>query len=165
MKCQICEAEASFHYTEIKDDKIVDLHLCAKCAKEKGLTSDQDSNLILADMLSGLSGIDDFVKDKPEEKGPVCSKCGLKFSQFQKSGKFGCGYCYTDFSKEVTPLLKKIHGSLQHTGKKPLRMGKSLKNYDMIKELKQELQKAISNEKYEQAAQLRDKIKKVIDSE
>ena len=38
MLCQICgKNAASVHFTEINDNKMSELHLCERCAEEKGM--------------------------------------------------------------------------------------------------------------------------------
>jgi protein arginine kinase activator len=56
------------------------------------------------------------------------------------------------------PYLKRVHGSIEHSGKTPdISEGKS----NSISDLKDELNRLVKEEKYEQAAVIRDKIKEL----
>ena len=49
----------------------------------------------------------------------TCSRCGCSWSEFTRTGLFGCPYCYDEFAKELAPTLKKIQKQLYHVGSKP----------------------------------------------
>ena len=48
-----------------------------------------------------------------------------------------------------------------HVGKKPSRLAKSLEREAQLKSLQRDLRKAVSEENYESAAELRDQIKQI----
>jgi protein arginine kinase activator len=59
-------------------------------------------------------------------------------------------------------LIERTHeGRLQHIGKAAARVGESVKNRQRLFQLRQELQRAIDEEAYEDAARLRDEISKL----
>ncbi|MFQ6031676.1 MAG: UvrB/UvrC motif-containing protein, partial [Candidatus Zixiibacteriota bacterium] len=88
-----------------------------------------------------------------------CSTCGMHFSDFSKTGSLGCGNCYTTFKSQLNDLLRKIHGSIQHRGKAPFTPGDVMKPLREERRLQEELKRAIQEENFEEAAQLRDRIK------
>jgi len=92
---------------------------------------------------------------------PRCGNCGTYFSEFKKGGLLGCSECYRSFSDELNPVLKRVQGSLKHVGKVPGSRGKSQAGKSDINGLQIMLQKAVENEEYEEAAKIRDKIKKL----
>lgn len=116
MKCDKCNKKATVHLTEIVDDKAMEMHLCEECARDQSAHMEQQFGL--ADLLAGLT---DFGKQVPEvhKNGPVCPACGLTYEDFRKFGRFGCADCYIAFKPQLKTLLKKIHGSSVHLGKKP----------------------------------------------
>lgn len=158
MLCDICKKnDATVHLTEIVNDQMSELHLCEDCARQKSLAMEQQFGL--NDLLAGMA---DFGKTEKESETAVnvkCPNCGLTYADFKKIGRLGCGECYNAFSKYLAPLLKRIHGSTQHTGKSPLKVTKVLKNEIDIQALRNRLQKAIAQEAFEEAAKLRDQIK------
>jgi len=162
MKCDICKKrEATVHLTEIINDKVSKLHLCEKCAKEKG--DQMQSHFGLTDLLSGLMDMGPVMGDEPlkVKASPKCDMCGMTYQDFQKKGKLGCGECYEKFNKPLSELLRKIHGSDRHVGKMPFKGEKTVKEQEDLKRLKDELNKMIQQEEFEKAAVLRDRIKEL----
>ncbi|MEA3306151.1 MAG: UvrB/UvrC motif-containing protein [Candidatus Omnitrophota bacterium] len=159
MLCDICgKNEATVHFTEIINDRITKLHLCEGCAKHKG--EEMEEHFGLADLLAGLADLGapvEAVKDKKLK----CPSCGLTYSDFKKIGKMGCGRCYDTFKIYLVPLLKRIHGSDTHAGKAPRKKRKTEKRKKTsAEELKRQLKRAVELEEFEEAARLRDEIKK-----
>jgi len=54
-----------------------------------------------------------------------------------------------------------VHGNIRHTGKIPRRTGGTLAVKKEIADLRQVLQQAVAREEYEEAARLRDEIRKL----
>lgn len=159
MLCDICQKNpATVHLTEIIDDQMTELHLCEECARQKSAQMEQQFGL--SDLLAGMA---EFEKPSTKEAQPVaagkCPACGLSYDDFKKIGRLGCGECYNTFRKYLAPLLKRIHGSSQHTGKSPLKVTRVLKKRIDLQELRNALQKAIEREAFEEAAKIRDHIK------
>ncbi len=161
MLCDVCgKNPATVHLTEIIDEQMNELHLCEGCARHKSAAMEQQFGL--SDLLAGMA---DFEKPSSKEEELVtikCPSCGLTYADFKKIGRLGCGECYNVFRKYLAPLLKRIHGSNQHIGKNPAKVKVSTKiskNKIGLPELKNQLQKAIQEEAFEEAARLRDQIK------
>ncbi|WP_193364675.1 UvrB/UvrC motif-containing protein, partial [Limnohabitans sp. Rim47] len=76
-------------------------------------------------------------------------------------GRFGCSECYNEFDFRLDQLLRRIHGSARHTGKIPERKGKTILIKKKIKELRNELERAVAKEEFERAAELRDRIREL----
>ena len=159
MLCQICgEREATVHYTEIIDNKAVELHLCEDCARKKEII-DQSGNFSMADFVKGLAG---FVETANKEKDLKCNNCGLLFSDFRKTGRLGCSRCYEAFQTELEPLIKRIHGSTKHVGSiMPAKHAKETQTSSKIEKLKMKMEKAVQQEAFEQAAKIRDQIREL----
>ena len=157
MVCDVCgKKQATVHLTEIVDDSMSELHLCEECARKK--SQQMENQFGLADLLAGLAEF-----GKPMEQKEIvnlkCVNCGITYDNFIKMGRLGCGDCYTSFRKYLAPLLKKIHGTIQHVGKSPYKLGKPIKTSSDTQELRDKLQKAIEREEFEEAARIRDQIK------
>jgi len=159
MLCDICKKnEATVHLTEIVNEKMTKLHLCEGCAKDKG--AEMEEHFGLSDLLAGLSDLG--AKIEPEITEMVkCPACGFTYQDFKKIGRFGCSECYEALKSQIMPLLKRIHGADRHTGKVPLMAGKTAKDTRTLQELKMKMEKAIQAEEFEEAARLRDEIKKL----
>ncbi|MBU0633667.1 MAG: UvrB/UvrC motif-containing protein [Candidatus Omnitrophica bacterium] len=161
MVCQICQKRsATVHLTEIINDQMTELHLCEQCAKEKGIAG-LGQPFGLQDLLTGLVDFGTPVESDKKAVMLQCPNCKMNYEDFRKIGRLGCSQCYETFKKSLEPLLKKIHGSVQHLGKAPARGGKVFKTKRELQDLKLKLQKAIEMEEFEEAAKLRDKIKQM----
>lgn len=159
MLCDICKKNpATVHLTEIIDNQMNELHLCEECAHQKSIQMEQQFGL--SDLLAGLAEYGKSTKET-EAVSLKCPNCGLTYAQFKKIGRLGCGDCYTAFKKYLGPLLKRIHGSSMHFGKSPMKGPKISKKRLDSQELRQKLQKAIDAEEFEEAAKIRDQIKKL----
>lgn len=160
MVCEVCGVnQATVHLTEIIDEQMTELHLCEECAKNKSM--DMEQQFGLSDLLAGLT---DMGKTQAEGKEAIklkCSLCGLTHDDFRKIGRLGCSECYNSFRKYLLPLLKRVHGSSKHYGKMPLVLAKPVKTRSEIAELKENLEKAIQAEEFEEAARIRDKIQEL----
>lgn len=172
MICQVCnERPANVHITKIINGVKRELHMCEQCAKEKeGLSIGNqmpgfDSPFSFTNIIAGLMdfpGINGLPYSAQQQV--KCSSCGLDYEEFKNTGRFGCSQCYASFGKRLDPLLKRIHGNTQHTGKVPKRTGGIIRVKRDIDRLKYELKKAVENEEYEKAAQIRDRIKTLEDN-
>jgi protein arginine kinase activator len=157
MICQFCKKNvATVHLTEFTDGKKQEVHLCEECARKKGLSV--KTNFSLQDLLSSLMA--QKKESFPEEVLQLkCPSCGLTFSQFRESGRFGCPQDYHVFQKGLIPLLERIHGSSRHFGKVPEKIDSDTAKERALLDLRNQLEDAIQHEEYERAAQLRDRIR------
>ena len=154
MLCQNCKKESAVVYVEkIINNNKVEINLCEKCAK--------NMNVMSFDMPIDISNFfSNFISPAKEKVERSCNRCYMTYSEFKNTGKLGCSDCYEAFSDGLDPLLKRIHGNNKHLGKIP--------EYDSIEEkvdvnkediLRNELNEAIAEERYEDAAKLRDEIR------
>ncbi|TFB09152.1 hypothetical protein E3V08_01060 [Candidatus Atribacteria bacterium MT.SAG.1] len=167
MLCQICrKKEATITLTKIVGSQKTEIRLCKDCAP---VFSDKFPIFPLPqfdinDLLAGLLNAIDLYH---EEEGVIpgkkieCSNCHLTYNEFKRSGKLGCSVCYHDFREQLTPLLRRLHGNSEHTGKMPRQLEGKFNKISKIKQLKKELQGLILKEEYEKAANTRDKILKL----
>jgi len=156
MLCDKCKKNiATVHVEAIVNDGKTVHNLCAACAA--GLSIQMDFASFLDSFMQNV-----FPGGKTEAVADTCCKsCGLSFSQFQKTGRFGCAHCYRDFEPQTEVILKNTQGSNRHEGKIPRRLGAEIGQARTLEKLRQSLRKAVENEEYEEAARLRDTIKAV----
>lgn len=156
MLCDFCKKnEATVHLTQIVDgNKIQKADLCEACAKEKGV---QDpTGFSLADLLVGLGAAEEI---RAEGAGERCQICGFSQADFKKTGRLGCATCWETFEAGLLSLVRQMHKGDRHVGKVPTKAAHTLVLSHKIKELTEELEKAVREEKYEDAAGLRDQIR------
>ena len=89
----------------------------------------------------------------------VCPSCGISFKEFRAQGRLGCPHDYVAFEDELLPLLENIHGETEHGGKAPKRAPFSSQQQFQLIKLRSELRSAVDEERYEDAARIRDEIR------
>jgi protein arginine kinase activator len=156
MKCQNCPKMATLHITEVVNDaQYEELHLCEDCAQKYLYEPKSEKGATPGEPGSG---------DEVALGGRECEICGLKFIDFRNSGRLGCPHDYTAFQRELTPLLEGIHGGTKHAGKVPRRLPETLQAQQELTKLKKQLFRAVNEEAYEEAARLRDRIRRIEES-
>ncbi|MBQ9298658.1 MAG: UvrB/UvrC motif-containing protein [Clostridia bacterium] len=178
MLCQNCNKnEANVRYTQIINGEKKEMFLCEECSKKLGIDS---MALSLPISFSNFFGdlLDEYNSDfMPLLKRPdeiKCDKCNTTYSEFVQTGKFGCDSCYDAFSERIDPLLKRLHGSNRYSGRKAelnkidntveantasTENEKTTSNENKIEVLREKLKQLVKEEKYEEAAKVRDEIK------
>ena len=184
MLCQNCgENEANVKYTQIINGVKKEISLCSDCAKKLGINNmvnemelPIDFNSFLGEFFNDYAESDFLPTINNEEI--KCKKCGLKYEDFIKNGEFGCEECYNTFSNAIDSVLKRLQGSSEHIGRKPTKLISNKDNDVKVEEkeekpkedssketkkkkLQNELDKAIKEERYEDAAKIRDELKEV----
>ncbi len=155
MKCQRCPKTATLHITEvIGEDRYEEVHLCEDCAK-KYLVEPQK-------VAPGKSDATEAVEEvESPHAGPVCEVCGISYLEFRNHGRFGCSHDYDFFKGELLPLLENIHGDVRHLGKTPHRLPRAQSTQVELAALRRQLQEFVTEENYEEAARVRDRIKEL----
>jgi protein arginine kinase activator len=164
MNCQECGIRpATLHFTKIVNGQKTEYRLCDVCAREKGeLISGPNNAFSIHNLLSGLLSYDPLSAGNKAVERPIrCESCGLTYAQFSQSGRFGCSDCYKAFETRLEPLFKRVHGNTEHGGKIPKRAGATISKKRRLQELKQLLARKIEREEFEEAAQIRDRIREL----
>ncbi len=157
MQCDVCQSkEATVFLTQIVDGKMQKVNLCEGCSKEKGVND--PTGFALADLLLGLGDSQQIEKTAASNKCPVC---GFTQADFKKTGRLGCSNCYSVFAEGILPMLKNMHKGTRHTGKVPAVHAEQRERSEKMKSLQESLDKAIADEEFELAADLRDRIRQV----
>ena len=158
MKCQKCTKAATLHITEVLgEDQFEELHLCEDCAHKY---LDEAQHKTAGPKTAGAA-------PAPENEDLAalqheCSFCGIKFVDFRNTGRLGCPHDYQEFRDELLPLLENIHGDPpRHTGKVPRRLPHNKQMQSELIQLRKQLHQAVNKEAYEEAARLRDRIRKL----
>ncbi len=186
MLCDNCgKKEANVKYSENINGVKREFNLCEECSKKLGIG---EINFKMPIDFSSFFG--DFMEDfaTPEFmplfsdiKTLKCNECGYTFDDIVNTGRLGCANCYDVFEDRLDPIIRKIQNSNRHIG----RIGKILdsriekrqekndnkkvenkeempnKKNNELENLQLELKEAIKDERYEEAAKIRDKIKEI----
>ena len=161
MKCGVCaKREAVVSFTHIVDDVKQTLVLCHQCASEKNIEVQvtpaaqvKDAPVLVKEIKIELAKLAAAEGDG----GVRCPTCEMSYEEFKKIGRLGCPHCYDAFAAQLELLLKRIHGDDSHRGKGPL--AQSAQAADELERLRDELAQAVAEEAFEEAAQLRDRIR------
>lgn len=165
MKCQKCGKEnANTHVKTIINGDYKEYILCADCAKEMGY------NNVFTNMEQEFSSLlgSFFGNTLPaRSQATRCPSCGSTYYDIADSGKVGCAQCYSTFYDLLLPSIRRIHGNTAHCGKKSVAGIEYTqtpdKEPDRITLLKDRLDKAVKEQNFEEAAEIRDEIKKLED--
>jgi protein arginine kinase activator len=155
MKCEFCDELAKVHLTQMLKNGSLEIHLCERCAEERGIT---DPSSFLLQNLLGSEG------SKVEQSVPMlkdtanCEHCGFSFQDFKRAGRLGCSKCYQVFSGDISAMLSTMHRGQKHKGKRPRGLVDNSARIEAVSEAKEKLQKAIDEENFEIAAKIRDEI-------
>lgn len=186
MLCDNCgKKEANVKYSENINGVKREFNLCEECSKKLGIG---EMNFKMPIDFSSFFG--DFMEDfaTPEFmplfsdiKTLKCNECGYTFDDIVNTGRLGCANCYDVFEDRLDPIIRKIQNSNGHTG----RIGRILdskiekrqektdnkkvenkeetpnKKNNELENLQLELKEAIKDERYEEAAKIRDRIKEI----
>ena len=191
MLCDNCrKRQANVRYSENINGRKKELNLCEECSKKLGITNMDfsmpiDFSSFFGEFMENFS-TPEFIPLFNEIKALKCNNCGYTFEDIANTGKLGCGNCYEVFEERLDPIIKKIQGANCHVG----RVGKIIDNKidqkvsnrtsnkekkdneseenkkenqlkKLQEELQEELKQAIKEERYEDAAKIRDEIKKM----
>ena len=165
MKCQKCGANnANTHIKTIINGEFKEYDLCSECAHKMGYTN------VFADMENDFSNLlgSFFTNVLPARtQATRCEFCGSTYPEIAKTGQVGCANCYTLFADRLNPSIVRIHGNAAHCGKhsKALEQEKAAEKekpkQDTVKDLQEQLEKAVARQDFERAAELRDKIREM----
>ena len=156
MKCGRCSKPAVLHITELRQKEVQALHLCEGCAKEYLSHSQASKGEAATDPDSENEA---SILEELDQK--LCPICGIAFKEFRAQGRLGCPHDYVVFEDELLPLLENIHGETTHVGKVPKRSPQASQLQFQLIKLRNELRTSVEEERYEDAARIRDSIRHI----
>lgn len=189
MLCEQCKKrEATVRYVEVVNGVKTEHNLCGHCAAQLDIgqfSAVFEGEMSLAKLLSGLLGIQDTENRDKRLADVVCPTCKTTYEEFVEGSRFGCADCYSVFGPLLGENIRHLQGSEKHVGKRPgyimraeaarVEAAKaddnlsgegngpvsSLTNEERIRLLQARLKDALRREDYEDAAVLRDEIRKL----
>lgn len=160
---EICERcgtrEASLRFTEVDGRGRRSALLCAECGIARGVPSEElrggrmDTRALWSEIVQRLAD------DRQADEALACPDCGLTFADFEASQRLGCPRCYQTFMGDMTRLVREYHGSESHRGKMPRNFGRRIDLRRRIVGVKERIQLAVGEERFEEAARLRDEMR------
>ncbi len=155
MLCEECNQNpATVVITVLSGEGTTTRHLCKECMDKV------ESSIAKGDISSFLSSLSSILSKEPKKTQTLkCDACGLTYEEFLNTGKLGCTQCYKAFSEQLKPLLLRVHGRNQHAGRVPANRREERAFEQCMAVLKTRMDQAISDEKFEVAASIRDEIR------
>jgi protein arginine kinase activator len=191
MLCQKCNQKpATVFITQTVNNKTSQIHLCEECAGEQTALGGMnpfsvtlDPSSMLKDFFSTLfPGFEEAMQQgapgstpgrvPPGEPAAQCPTCGFQFPLFKQTGRLGCPQCYQSFASVLEPVITSIHGNVRQTmdvpkvtsPPEPLPPQGTLEGVGSnLEGLRSGLKAAVEGERFEEAARLRDEIRKLKD--
>lgn len=159
--CQRCQQKpAHVHFSKVINGEKSEQFLCEDCARAQGAFNFMmGPQFTVQHVLGGLIGQGGFAGSRPQREEKTCSACGYSFRQFAETGRLGCDKCYQAFQEELSPLILRLQGRVQHRGKFPARGAQKLRVQRELEQLRESMNEAIRREAFEEAAEIRDKIR------
>ena len=156
MLCQCCsQNKATTRVKTIVEGELKEYVLCPDCAQKMGY-----GKLFGVNPGSLLGG---FLKNiEKTAEVPACPACGTTFHEVVRTGRVGCARCYEAFYDKLLPAVQRIHGNTIHSGKRPAQLPPREEDPSRQAEaLRRELKKAVEEQEFERAAELRDRIREL----
>lgn len=155
--CQKCgKNPANVHLKQVINGNVHEEFLCSQCAsvngKGIGFGFDMGTENLFDALFSGSGA--NAVRSRRS-----CPICGATARDINGSGRAGCAKCYEVFREELGAAAYRIHGGAKHVGRAPGNHKEEMERQAKIDELKREQMKAIEEQNYERAAEIRDEIK------
>lgn len=150
--CEGCKKPCSVFFTQIVNGEAGKVSMCGDCPMAKSLQDPAQLGL-----LSQLIGP---TKTAPVAAGEKCPVCGFTPGDFKKLNRLGCPHCYEYLSGFLGDLIRHVQPQAEHHGKAPHHHEGTLA-LSRLKNARIELESAVSREKFEDAARLRDEIREL----
>lgn len=158
--CGNCKKPATIHLTQIVNNQIKKLDFCEDCPHQKGMAD--TAGYSLADLLAqSEQSLAQLAGGAAQAAALSCSRCGMTPAQFKKTGRLGCAQCYVDLAPMLEPMLGNMHKGTRHIGKVPKGMMDRVALKRRMGDLREQLQGAVREERFEDAAKLRDEIERL----
>ena len=149
MLCQKCKKRiATINHEEVINGELCSINLCEHCMKD---TYGQFEQNVAEAILNGLFG-------EPVREQKVCPNCGLRFSDYERSGLLGCPSCYDLFHEELMPYIARIQGNTRHVGKGGGGYSSEHDYQLKMKSLQNSLERALKRGDFEEAGRINERM-------
>ena len=168
MICQVCQqAKAAVHTLDLQGGQWVQRHYCQKCALGGSQEAASDAGKVIKFFGQILAQAGKSPSEllqqitAAEATGGECRGCGMSYEQFQHARRLGCARCYEEFAHDLEQIFLRVQEEAAHRGKTPGRPRGSMPSPMELRRLREHLQRAVEEERFEEAARFRDQITKL----
>ncbi|MFN8581925.1 MAG: UvrB/UvrC motif-containing protein [Gemmatimonadaceae bacterium] len=144
--------------THVVKGDVTLLHLCPRCAEERGVETTVTSppKTLIGEFMHSVHQ----QSSVQQVEHVACTFCGMTLRDFRSTGRLGCARCYQTFEAPLRELLRRVHHSAKHVGRSYSPPAPDLlQRASTLGELRDQLRRAIENEEFELAASIRDKLR------
>ena len=154
--CEECgQRKATIQLTVFVEGQPVQKHLCDECYGNQDDLPPLSPSKIFAQIIGALA------PELAHVGAKQCPECGMTYLEFRQRLSLGCPKDYDVFSEPLDELLERIHGANRHVGKVPSGSAQKAARGPRLEVLRRELEEAVAQERFEQAAGIRDEIKEL----
>lgn len=158
MKCELCQqAEAETAIQQTVKGEAREYYVCQACAdRQRDAAHPSPADIVIEILIGAAQGAPMQVNSPliRADRGLPCPRCGMTHREYHRRSRLGCSTCYSHFAQELAPLLRDMHLGPRHVGKIPHHAA----DLAARERLQAELNVAITQQRYEQAAVLRDQL-------
>ena len=166
MNCEICKnKKATLFYADESGIRHALCPVCGESINRLGNATEKKEappkyipEPTLCSFLDRAANLSTHIKSDPHPRAS-CKSCGSTLESIIESGKFGCPDCYECFGDSIK--LKYASASEIDGVRMPSSHRFDLDRKAMLENLRSELRGAIESEKFELAASIRDKIRRL----
>lgn len=170
MLCERCKKKkTALFYNENINGRIRSFNLCADCASAMQQSGElEDLSAPLSAFISPLvqtapeyAAFDLFAAQPPDPSASgSCPLCGITWADLTRENRMGCPVCYTAFFPQGSASASTcMPSSRPYCGKVPRSHRHKQELAARIAVLRQQLALAVSEQRFESAATLRDQIR------
>ena len=167
MICEVChQKNADIVFKTVTGNQVATKAMCMSCAH----SMQQD----MIKMFMALGFRQDQVEEHEEAAEPqqtmprfLCTQCGRPYEQLDENTMAGCASCYEAMQSELDAHIKSSKQVIPQSEilGQPDEENPKSEEKDSLQDLKYKLIEAVINEKYEEAARLRDQINRLTPAE
>jgi protein arginine kinase activator len=142
-----------YHDVHIENGVHTTLNLCQEHALEAGINLGQIELSIVLNVDTPVSETQQVI---------TCQDCGMTIAQYKETSLLGCPTCYETFSEQLKHVIANVQDNrTQHVGRAPATASTDVNRHLTVRRLLRELEHAVTQEQYEEAAVLRDELRKI----
>ena len=152
--CDHCDRPAIYHDTRVLKGVTKTVNLCEVHVSEAGIDlSPNGFSISLNPEMIGFTFSPTL---------NTCPDCGMTLAVYKEKALLGCPECYLTFKEKLIPVIANLHEKhTQHVGRSPRRANADIDRHISIRRLLSDLERAVTQEAYEEAAEIRDTLREL----
>lgn len=160
MKCEVCGLRSATHiFVEVTREHRLERRVCETCAWKLAIALPEET------VLQPEPRKSPSLPPGKEELGQRCPRCGRPYTEVKKTLMVGCAECYAAFLENLKAFLKKLHDTdVVYKGRAYVHDPRRRTLIEERQSLLEQLETLISEERFEEAARVRDRLR-VIEEE